>query len=173
MVFLQINTALMQKIQNKVFGFILIGHKIPAIPLLMLYISLSRWKWGDHVKSMNYLLTEKGSNRCGVLKSFENCPYVFVYSSSEESLWVNFRLQVDHKWRLERAEKNPVNTLGLESVEVFELSKISGESVFPKGKTEGSLIISLCGSDCLQCPLTNSICEGCPQTVHFERNETE
>jgi len=163
----------MQNIQNRVFGFTLIGHKIPAIPLLMRYILLLRWKWGDHVKSVNYLLTEKGSNRCGVLKSFENCPYVFVCSSLEESLWVNFRLPVDHKWRLEGAEKDPVNTLGLELIEVFEFLKISGESVFPEGKTEGSFIISPYGSDCLQCPLINSICEGCPQTVHFERNETE
>jgi len=80
---------------------------------------------------------------------------------------------VDHKWWLEGAEDDPVNTLGLESVEVFELSRISGESSFSEEKTEGSLSIAPCGSDCLQCPQYNSRCEGCPQTVHFGGNETE
>ncbi|MDD4208238.1 MAG: hypothetical protein WC194_10075 [Mesotoga sp.] len=153
--------------------FIPLSHRSSVFVSFKEYILLLRWKWGDSVKNTNYLLIGKGRNSGEVLKSFENCPYVVSCSCSKEFLWVNFKLPVDHKWWLEGAEEDPVNTLGLESVEVFELSRISGESAFSEGKTEGLLSIAPCGSDCLQCPLYSSRCGGCPETVYFGRNETK
>lgn len=116
--------------------------------------------------NIDVIMYGKGKKSVNIAEIFQSCPYTVVCTACRGYVWSHFRLPENHLWWLEATEKDPIDTVGLESVELFFPEKLKGESEFSRGETSPMLEISPCKSYCPECPLYRTRCEGCPATVH-------
>lgn len=100
--------------------------------------------------------TESVDKTEDICSLFDDCPYSLINVVKDELMVVLFSLTENHRWWLEEVEKQPENTLGLSSAEVFFSEDIGTVPRKVESREE-----TPCGTDCKRCKFYLKRCEGC------------